>query len=54
MSTVIDKAPVVAAPVRTGRHSAAAVLALARFEARELLVQILGAGRRPCPGVRGR
>ncbi|GAA3049646.1 ABC transporter permease [Streptomyces glomeratus] len=40
MSTVIDKAPAVAAPVRTGRHSAAAVLALARFEARELLLQI--------------
>ncbi|MCW7942253.1 ABC transporter [Streptomyces hygroscopicus] len=40
MSTVIDKAPTVFAPVETGRRPAAAVLALARFEARELLVQI--------------
>ncbi|AJE41370.1 hypothetical protein [Streptomyces nodosus] len=41
MSTVVQEAPVVSAPVRPGRRrSAAAVLALARFEARELLLQI--------------
>ncbi|MER6354216.1 ABC transporter permease [Streptomyces sp. NPDC001634] len=40
MSTVMDKAPAVPAPVRTGRHPASAVLALARFEARELLLQL--------------
>ncbi|MDT0463469.1 ABC transporter permease [Streptomyces gibsoniae] len=40
MSTVVDKAPAVTAPERTGRHPAAAVLALARFEARELLLRI--------------
>ncbi|MEU6098524.1 hypothetical protein [Streptomyces sp. NPDC047079] len=40
MSTVLDKAPAVTSPVRAGRHPAAAVLALARFEARELMLQI--------------
>ncbi|WP_055490591.1 hypothetical protein [Streptomyces sp. TP-A0356] len=40
MSTVIDKAPTVPAPVATRRQPVPAVLALARFEARQLLVQI--------------
>ncbi|MEV5986063.1 ABC transporter permease [Streptomyces sp. NPDC052051] len=39
MSAVIDQAPTVSEPLRTGRRPAAAVLALARFEARELLRQ---------------
>ncbi|OIK01105.1 ABC transporter permease [Streptomyces colonosanans] len=40
MSAVIDKAPVVSAPAQAGRHPVSAVLALARFEARELLLRI--------------
>ncbi|MFC3573239.1 ABC transporter permease [Streptomyces yaanensis] len=40
MSTVMDKALAVPAPVRTDRRRASAVLALARFEARELALQI--------------
>jgi hypothetical protein len=40
VTAVIDHAPVLPAPVRTGRHSVSAVLALARFEARELMLQI--------------
>ncbi|MGW3494570.1 ABC transporter permease [Streptomyces sp. NPDC001020] len=40
MSAVIEKAPVVSAPAQAGRHSVSAVLALARFEARELLLCI--------------
>ncbi|MGI5138862.1 MULTISPECIES: ABC transporter permease [unclassified Streptomyces] len=41
MSTVLDKeAPVVPAPTRAARTSASAVLALARLEARELLLTI--------------
>jgi len=40
MSAVIDKAPEVSAPAQAGRHPVSAVLALARFEARELLLKL--------------
>ncbi|GAA3822730.1 ABC transporter permease [Streptomyces chiangmaiensis] len=40
MSTVIDEPSVVSVPARAGRHSAPAVVALARFEARELFLTI--------------
>ncbi|MFJ8550297.1 ABC transporter permease [Streptomyces sp. NPDC093676] len=40
MSTVVERTSAVPARVRSGRHSASAVVALARFEARELLLTI--------------